>query len=197
MKNLVRTYGIKNWKKVAYHLVSRTPVQCLHRWTKILKPGLVKGPWTIDEDKKLKEWVSKQGPSKWSLCSDYLIGRSGKQCRERWFNTLNPTVKKGCWTAKEDYIIFTRFEKFGSKWSQIANDMKGRTENSIKNRFYSTLRRIASETKKENFLYEETHINETKLKSIERSLQDLLQFFPQALKEKNSVVLSIIRIFRR
>jgi len=75
-------------------LLSRTPVQCLHRWSKILKPGLIKGPWTIAEDRKLKEWVNNQGPAKWSQCSDFLIGRSVKQCRERWFNTLNPTVKK-------------------------------------------------------------------------------------------------------
>ena len=35
----------------------RTPIQCLHRWTKILKPGLVKGPWTPEEDLLLMEWV--------------------------------------------------------------------------------------------------------------------------------------------
>ena len=36
----------KNWKSIAAHLESRTDVQCLHRWQKVLRPGLIKGPWT-------------------------------------------------------------------------------------------------------------------------------------------------------
>jgi len=38
-----------------------------------------------------------------------IKGRSGKQCRERWFNNLNPNVKKGNWTAEEDQIIFQQY----------------------------------------------------------------------------------------
>jgi hypothetical protein len=73
----------------------RTAIQCLHRWTKILKPGLRKGPWQEEEDEKLLEWVKNNGPCKWSICAESIQGRSGKQCRERWFNNLNPNVKKG------------------------------------------------------------------------------------------------------
>ena len=40
----------KNWKKIAQDLPGRTDVQCLHRWQKVLRPGLVKGPWTEEED---------------------------------------------------------------------------------------------------------------------------------------------------
>ncbi len=42
---MVRFEG-KCWKKIAQCLSGRTDVQCLHRWQKVLKPGLVKGPWT-------------------------------------------------------------------------------------------------------------------------------------------------------
>jgi hypothetical protein len=56
----------------------RSPIQCLHRWSKILKPGLVKGPWVIEEDEKLLEWVKLNGPEKWSNCSETIPGRSGK-----------------------------------------------------------------------------------------------------------------------
>merc|ERR1711976_33707 len=148
LKQLITEYGSKNWKTISNHLPNKTPVQCLHRWTKILKPGLTKGPWSIDEDRKLLDWVKIQGPCKWSQCADIIIGRSGKQCRERWYNTLHPEVKKGNWTAEEDYIIFVTFAKVGSKWSYMAKQLQGRTENSIKNRFYSTLRRISSGEKK-------------------------------------------------
>ncbi|CAN0488195.1 unnamed protein product, partial [Laminaria digitata] len=35
-----------------------------------------------------------------------LPGRLGKQCRERWFNHLDPTVKKSEWTPREDEVLF-------------------------------------------------------------------------------------------
>jgi hypothetical protein len=172
----VEIYG-KNWKKIAEILQTRTSVQCLHRWTKILKPGLIKGPWTIEEDKKLAEWVKSNGPNKWSQCAEFMKGRSGKQCRERWCNSLCPGVKKGNWTSYEDYMIFKLYNEYGSKWAKIASFLKGRTENSIKNRFYSTLRRLAYEDqKKENV----TQLPRDKF----ISQKDLLNYLPQAIKEK-------------
>lgn len=145
---LVPLYGAKNWRKISDNIKGRTPIQCLHRWTKILQPGLVKGPWTIEEDRKLLEWVRKEGPTKWTQCSEFIKGRNGKQCRERWLHTLNPKVIKGNWTSEEDLRIFTLYNKLGGKWSKIAVHIPGRTENSIKNRFYSTLRRKAVENSK-------------------------------------------------
>mmetsp|Transcript_27968 Transcript_27968/g.24644 ORF Transcript_27968/g.24644 Transcript_27968/m.24644 type:complete len:165 (+) Transcript_27968:556-1050(+) len=75
-------------------------------------------------------------------------GRSGKQCRERWFNNLNPEVRKGGWSMDEDKLIFDLYQKYGSSWSKVAKYVPNRTENSIKNRFYSTLRKLASDRKK-------------------------------------------------
>ncbi len=46
LRRAVALHEGKNWKEVARALDGRTDVQCLHRWQKVLKPGLVKGPWT-------------------------------------------------------------------------------------------------------------------------------------------------------
>jgi hypothetical protein len=46
LRQAVALHEGKNWKEVARSLDGRTDVQCLHRWQKVLKPGLVKGPWT-------------------------------------------------------------------------------------------------------------------------------------------------------
>ena len=60
-------------------------MQCLHRWQKVLRPGLVKGPWTPEEDAMILNCLQ-QGISKWSEIADAIPGRIGKQCRERFFN---------------------------------------------------------------------------------------------------------------
>lgn len=145
LTELVEKFGGKNWKKISQFIPGRNSIQCLHRWTKILQPGLIKGPWTIEEDRRLLEWVRKQGPTKWTNCAHYIKGRNGKQCRERWFHTLNPKIVKGNWTCEEDFKIFILYKIFGGKWAKISAFMTGRTENAIKNRFYSTLRRKAAE----------------------------------------------------
>lgn len=54
LKRAVDEHGAKQWRKIAEYVPGRTSIQCLHRWTKILKPGLVKGSWTPEEDEKLK-----------------------------------------------------------------------------------------------------------------------------------------------
>lgn len=104
----------------------------MHRWSKILKPGLIKGPWSVKEDQLLKRWVSENGPSRWSEATSLIEGRSGKQIRERWFNTLNPTLKKGNWNVQEEQALIKLTMKFGPKWSKLVQFFTGRTENSIK-----------------------------------------------------------------
>jgi hypothetical protein len=146
----VSHYGEKHWRQISLNVPGRTPIQCLHRWSKILKPGLVKGPWSAHEDKILRDWVDREGPTKWSQCSTLIPGRSGKQCRERWFNILNPHVKKGDWKNEEDALIFQMYQNLGPRWTLIAKQLPGRTENSIKNRFYSTVRKMKQHSKYED-----------------------------------------------
>ena len=97
----------------------RSDVQCLHRWQKVLQPGLVKGPWTKEEDQTIIDCIE-AGITKWSEIAERIPGRIGKQCRERWFNHLDPSLKKGGWTEEEDAVLVEAQSKWGNSWTKIA-----------------------------------------------------------------------------
>ncbi|XP_068085635.1 uncharacterized protein [Anabrus simplex] len=101
----------------------------------------VKGPWSSEEDEMLMELVKKYGPKRWTLISRMLKGRVGKQCRERWHNHLNPNVNKSAWTPEEDLVLVRAHRQLGNQWAKIAQFLPGRTDNAIKNRWNSSLRR--------------------------------------------------------
>ena len=69
------------------------------------RPAGIK-PWTKDEDEALLKAVAVHGCKAWSAISCALPGRTGKACRERWFNHLNPALRPDEWTPAEDATIF-------------------------------------------------------------------------------------------
>ena len=75
------------------------------------------------------------------MIAEYLHGRIGKQCRERWHNHLNPFIKKVEWNNDEELILFITNYELKNKWSDIAQELQGRTDNTIKNHWNSSMKK--------------------------------------------------------
>ena len=138
-------------------------------------------PWSQEEDKALEELTNSKGTKAWTLISREINNlfhdgkpyRKGRQCRERFFNHINPNLKKGQWTSEEDYYILQMQNVHGNKWSEIAKNLPGRNENQVKNRWKSLIKKnieknetqpiqisLSSETDYVNYTIESLRLSE-------------------------------------
>ncbi|KAF5730432.1 transcription repressor MYB4 [Tripterygium wilfordii] len=109
------------------------------------KDNVKRGQWTPEEDNKLSSYIAQHGTRNWRLIPKNAgLQRCGKSCRLRWTNYLRPDLKHGQFSDAEEQAIVKLHSVVGNRWSLIAAQLPGRTDNDVKNHWNTKLKKKLS-----------------------------------------------------
>ncbi|KAI3328356.1 Homeodomain-like protein [Ustulina deusta] len=90
----------------------------------IMSTGRDRKTWTAKEDEQLRnavlQTIQDSRPLMWRDLAKSVPGRSNKDCRRRWWNTLAGCTVKGPWSESEDERLMHAVGSYGPQWTQVA-----------------------------------------------------------------------------
>ena len=110
------------------------------------EPRNMRRKFSAQEDAKLQQLVEEKGARRWDDIAKEMPGRTGRQCRDRFKNYLQPELVNGPWTAADDALLRSKVEDVGLHWSMICMYFPGRSQSNVKNRWYSHLSKIEAKS---------------------------------------------------
>ncbi|KAF9957898.1 Pre-mRNA-splicing factor cef1 [Modicella reniformis] len=96
------------------------------------------GVWKNTEDEILKAAVSKYGKNQWSRISSLLVRKTASQCKARWMEWLDPSIRKTEWSKEEDERLLHLAKLMPTQWRTIA-PIVGRTPSQCLERYQKLL----------------------------------------------------------
>ncbi|TKY70687.1 Transcription factor RAX3 [Spatholobus suberectus] len=140
------------------------------------KANVKKGPWSPEEDAKLKAYIEQHGTGGNWIALPQKIGlkRCGKSCRLRWLNYLRPNIRHGGFSEEEDNIICSLYVSIGSRWSIIAAQLPGRTDNDIKNYWNTRLKKKLLGKQRKEQEAQARQVNNPQKQDVKRETENLI-----------------------
>ncbi|KAH9951419.1 pre-mRNA splicing factor component-domain-containing protein [Amylocystis lapponica] len=106
------------------------------------------GVWKNTEDEVLKAAIAKYGKNQWARISSLLVRKTPKQCKARWYEWLDPSIKKTEWSKTEDETLLHLAKLMPTQWRTIA-PMVGRTATQCLERYQKLLDEVEAKENEE------------------------------------------------
>ncbi|NWS29346.1 SNPC4 protein, partial [Polioptila caerulea] len=143
LQQIAAKHNYLDWQTIAQELgTNRTPFQCLQKY-QIYNKDLKRKEWTKDEDQLLLDLVQEMRLGNhipYKKIAYYMEGRDSAQLIYRWTKSVDPSLKKGPWTPKEDAMLMAAVKKYGGKdWYKIRTEVPGRSDSQCRERYLKAL----------------------------------------------------------
>ncbi|KAG0064575.1 Myb-like DNA-binding domain protein [Linnemannia elongata] len=125
-----------DWELIAGQVPGRTASQCRKNWkySKTHHVHKLDEPWTDQDRERLKGAVARFGKKRWTLVSEFVVGKTPDQCRNEWREKMDPVVDTSRWSGQERdrlmELVMDQLSRKGKRkidWKEIAKEFKGRT----------------------------------------------------------------------
>lgn len=135
--------------------------------------GSFRTRFTSEEDEKMRRLIDQLGLGNWTKVAESMQGRTARQCRERYNNYLNPSLRHGEWSKEEDELLFKLYGRYGANWNVISQRFQNRSRISIRNR-YALVRNRVPEKPVQNRKARDKPKKQPKRENIESLLDQLI-----------------------
>lgn len=125
-----------DWVSIAQQLgTRRTPIDVM-RHTIARRTHV----WDAESDRRLVEAVQKYGTESWSLVARAVSEDAQiNSCQNRWYRTLDPSIRRGNWSPEEDTQLRLAVDLYGHAWMEVASFIPGRTNEQCRDRWTERL----------------------------------------------------------
>ena len=141
--------------------------------------------FTSEQDNMIKDFVANsigRKPNWKSIAAK--IGKTPRQCRERYRMYLSPNLTNKAWTEEEDELLRRLVEREGKRWASFKSFFPGRSDNCIKNRYNYHIEPIRGQKKRVKPIYHHTQQQQQQNNVVESNITKQIAYVHTTIENK-------------